>query len=142
MSSACVREELTPLTRRRHRCSTPARGRTKKGYFWALGRDDRPWQGKAPPAVVYSYAPGARRRGGDYAAALLEGCSGVLQTDEYASTPATAASQPEARRRASHTRFLLGSYWRAAATQRVLPAAIARLRRRATARPHARLRCR
>jgi transposase len=56
----------------------PGRGRTKKGYFWALARDDRPWQGGAPPAVVYSYAPG---RGGDYAAALLKGYSGVLQTD-------------------------------------------------------------
>src|SRR6516164_4630771 len=59
----------------------PGRGRTKKGYFWALARDDRPWRGGAPPAVVYSYSPG---RGGDYAAALLKGYSGVLQTDGYA----------------------------------------------------------
>jgi transposase len=59
----------------------PGRGRTKKGYFWVLARDDRPWQGGAPPAVVYSYAPG---RSGDYAAALLKGYSGVLQTDAYA----------------------------------------------------------
>jgi transposase len=59
----------------------PGRGRTKKGYFWALARDDRPWQGTAPPAVVYSYAPG---RSGDYAAALLKGYTGVLQTDGYA----------------------------------------------------------
>ena len=36
----------------------PGRGRTKTGYFWVLARDDRPWQGTAPPAVVYSYAPG------------------------------------------------------------------------------------
>jgi transposase len=59
----------------------PGRGRTKKGYFWVLARDDRPWCGRAPPAVVYSYAPG---RGGDHAAALLRGYSGVLQTDGYA----------------------------------------------------------
>jgi transposase len=59
----------------------PGRGRTKKGYFWVLARDDRPWCGRAPPAVVYSYAPG---RGGDHAAALLKGYSGVLQTDGYA----------------------------------------------------------
>jgi transposase len=58
----------------------PGRGRTKKGYFWVLARDDRPWCGRAPPAVVYSYAPG---RGGDHAAALLKGYSGVLQTDGY-----------------------------------------------------------
>jgi hypothetical protein len=31
---------------------------------------DRPWCGRAPPAVVYSYAPG---RGGDHAAALRPG---------------------------------------------------------------------
>ncbi len=59
----------------------PGRGRTKRGYFWVLARDDRPWQGGAPPAVVYSYAPG---RGGDHAAALLQGYTGVLQTDGYA----------------------------------------------------------
>jgi transposase len=59
----------------------PGRGRTKKGYFWVLARDDRPWCGRAPPAVVYSYAPG---RGGEHAAALLQGYSGVLQTDGYA----------------------------------------------------------
>jgi hypothetical protein len=23
----------------------PGRGRTKKGYFWAIARDDRPWSG-------------------------------------------------------------------------------------------------
>jgi transposase len=65
----------------------PGRGRTKKGYFWALARDDRPWQGGAPPAVVYSYAPGRR---GDYALALLKGYSGVLQTDGYAGYRALA----------------------------------------------------
>jgi len=58
----------------------PGRGRTKKGYFWVLARDDRPWRGGAPPAVVYNYAPG---RSGDYAAALLDGYAGVLQTDGY-----------------------------------------------------------
>ena len=48
----------------------PGRGRAKRGYFWVLARDDRPWRGGAPPAVVYSYAPG---RSGDHAAALLQG---------------------------------------------------------------------
>jgi transposase len=65
----------------------PGRGRTKTGYFWALARDDRPWQGSAPPAVVYSYAPGRR---GDYAMALLKGYTGVLQTDGYAGYRALA----------------------------------------------------
>ena len=65
----------------------PGRGRTKTGYFWALARDDRPWQGGLPPAVVYSYAPGRR---GDYALALLKGYTGVLQTDGYAGYRALA----------------------------------------------------
>ena len=36
----------------------PGRGRTKKGYFWAIARDDRPWGGTDPPAIAYAYAPG------------------------------------------------------------------------------------
>jgi transposase len=58
----------------------PGRGRTKTGYLWVLARDDRPWQGDAPPAVVYNYAPG---RGAEHAVALLQGFAGVLQTDGY-----------------------------------------------------------
>jgi hypothetical protein len=59
----------------------PGRGRTKTGYFWVIARDDRPWQGGGPPAVLYSYAPG---RSAEYAVALLNGFTGVLQTDGYA----------------------------------------------------------
>ena len=32
----------------------PGRGRTKTGYLWVIARDDRPWRGGAPPAVVYN----------------------------------------------------------------------------------------
>ena len=59
----------------------PGRGRTKQGYFWAIARDDRPWAGEQPPAVVYSYAPG---RGHIHANALLGGYRGILQCDGYA----------------------------------------------------------
>jgi len=59
----------------------PGRGRTKNGYFWTLARDDRPWGGQEPPAVLYSYAPG---RGAEHAVTLLQGFTGVLQTDGYA----------------------------------------------------------
>ena len=59
----------------------PGRGRTKQGYFWAMARDDRPWAGIQPPAVVYSYAPG---RGHIHANALLGGYRGILQCDGYA----------------------------------------------------------
>lgn len=43
-------------------------------------RDDRPWAGTAPPAVVFTYAPG---RGGVHAEAMLQGFEGVLQVDGY-----------------------------------------------------------
>ena len=59
----------------------PGRGRTKQGYFWAIARDDRPWGGSDPPAVVYTYAPG---RGHEHGRALLGGYRGVLQCDGYA----------------------------------------------------------
>ncbi len=58
----------------------PGRGRTKRGYFWVIARDDRPWRGGAPPGVVYNYAPG---RSAEHAAALLKDFTGVLQTDGY-----------------------------------------------------------
>ncbi len=58
----------------------PGRGRTKQGYFWAIARDDRPWGGTDPPAVVYSYAPG---RAHHYARALLGEYHGILQCDGY-----------------------------------------------------------
>jgi transposase len=59
----------------------PGRGRTKTGWFWTIARDDRPWGGADPPAVVYTYAPG---RGREHARALLGGYRGILQCDGYA----------------------------------------------------------
>ncbi len=59
----------------------PGRGRTKKGYAWAIARDDRPWGGADPPAVVFRYAPG---RGKEHAERLLGGYAGILQCDGYA----------------------------------------------------------
>lgn len=58
----------------------PGKGKTKKGYLWAIARDDRPWSGSAPPGVVYVYAPG---RAGKYALDALKGFQGVLQVDGY-----------------------------------------------------------
>jgi transposase len=59
----------------------PGRGKTKTGYFWALARDDRPWNGDDPPGVAFTYAPG---RSGRYAENILNGFSGILQVDGYA----------------------------------------------------------
>ena len=59
----------------------PGRGKTKTGYFWALARDDRPWNGDDPPGVAFTYAPGRR---GQYAEDILQGFTGILQVDGYA----------------------------------------------------------
>jgi transposase len=59
----------------------PGRGQTKKGYFWAIARDDRPWGGTDAPAVAYSYAPG---RGAVHALKLLASYRGIVQCDGYA----------------------------------------------------------
>jgi transposase len=69
----------------------PGRGRTKKGFLWAIARDDRPWRGTDPPAVAYTYAPG---RGAVHALKLLDGYRGIVQCDGYAAykTIANAAS--------------------------------------------------
>lgn len=59
----------------------PGRGKTKTGYFWSMARDDRPFGGTDPPAVVYTYAPG---RGGVHLQNLLKGYRGIVQCDGYA----------------------------------------------------------
>jgi transposase len=66
----------------------PGRGKTRTGWFWTIARDDRPWGGPAPPAVVYTYAPG---RGREHARALLGGYRGILQCDGYAGYKMLAA---------------------------------------------------
>jgi transposase len=58
----------------------PGRGRTKKGFFWAIARDDRPWGGTDPPAVAYTYARG---RGAVHALKLLDRYRGIAQCDGY-----------------------------------------------------------
>ena len=69
----------------------PGRGRTKKGYFWAIARDDRAWDGTDPPAIAYSYAPG---RGAVHALKLLDGYRGVVQCDGYAAYKTIAYKAP------------------------------------------------
>ena len=59
----------------------PGRGKVKKGYFWALARDDRGWNGPEPPGVAFTYTPG---RSGTYASEILQGFEGILQVDGYA----------------------------------------------------------
>ncbi|TQM90118.1 transposase [Roseinatronobacter monicus] len=58
----------------------PGRGKTKTSYLWAVLRDDRGWNGTAPPGVVFHYRPG---RKGEYAAEILKGFNGTIQVDAY-----------------------------------------------------------
>ena len=58
----------------------PGRGKTKTGYLWAVLRDDRGWNGTAPPGVVFHYRPG---RKGEYAAEILHGFNGTIQVPSH-----------------------------------------------------------
>ncbi|MCW3477934.1 IS66 family transposase, partial [Limobrevibacterium gyesilva] len=56
------------------------RRRARIARLWCYAVDDRPWQGPAPPAVVYRYAEDRRGR---HIRAHLDGFRGVLQVDGY-----------------------------------------------------------
>jgi transposase len=59
----------------------PGRGTTKTGRLWCYVRDDRPFAGQAPPAVLYHYSPDRR---GEHPRAHLAAFRGILQADGYA----------------------------------------------------------
>ena len=67
----------------------PGRGETKKGQLWAYARDERPWNGTAPPAVAYVYAPDRKHA---RPAEHLAGFSGILQVDGYGAYVELAAA--------------------------------------------------
>ena len=74
----------------------PGRGKTKTGYLWAVLRDDRGWNGPAPPGVGFHYWPG---RKGEYAAEILHGFNGTIQVDAYGgythlATPKRTGGEP------------------------------------------------
>lgn len=58
-----------------------ARGGTKTARLWTYVRDDRPFDGTAPPAVVFHFS---RDRGGEHPKEHLQGWQGTLQADAYA----------------------------------------------------------
>ena len=59
----------------------PGRGKTKTGRLWCYVRDDRPFAGTAPPAVLYCYSPD---RKGEHPRTHLAPFRGILQADGYA----------------------------------------------------------
>lgn len=58
-----------------------ARGGTKTARLWTYLRDDRPFGGAAPPAVIFRFS---RDRGGAHPTEHLTGWKGILQADAYA----------------------------------------------------------
>ena len=58
-----------------------ARGGTKTARLWTYVRDDRPFDGTAPPAVVFRFSPD---RAGEHPTKHLKGWQGILQADAYA----------------------------------------------------------
>jgi len=58
-----------------------AKGRTRTGRLWTYVRDDRPFAGHDPPAVIFFYSPD---RGGEHPERHLEGYAGLMQADAYA----------------------------------------------------------
>jgi len=72
----------------------PGTGKTKTGRLWVYLRDERPFGGRAPPAVVYRYSPD---RKGEHPRAQLADFHGFLQADGYSGFGAlyeTAGGQP------------------------------------------------
>jgi len=59
----------------------PGNGKTKTGRIWCYVRDDHPFAGKAPKAVLYCYSPD---RKAEHPKAHLAGFKGILQADGYA----------------------------------------------------------
>ena len=58
-----------------------AKGKTDTGRAWAYVRDDRPFGGPDPPAVLFRYS---RDRSGDHPVEHLRSYAGILQADAYA----------------------------------------------------------
>jgi transposase len=57
-----------------------AKGRTTTGRCWVYVRDDRPFGGTAPPAVIFYYSPD---RKGEHPQAHLANYTGILQADAF-----------------------------------------------------------
>jgi transposase len=60
---------------------SPGNGKTRTGRLWCYVRDDHPFAGKEPKAVLYCYSPD---RKGEHPKAHLAGFKGILQADGYA----------------------------------------------------------
>ena len=78
-------EQHVMAAERLHGDDTPvsilAKGKTDTGRAWVYVRDDRPFGGADPPAVLFR---ASRDRSGDHPDEHLRGFAGILQADAYA----------------------------------------------------------
>ncbi len=58
-----------------------AKGKTDSGRIWVYVRDDKPFDGQAPPGAVFYYS---RDRAGEHPQAHLANYSGIFQADPMA----------------------------------------------------------
>lgn len=75
LSGARVHADDTPMP-----MLAPGRGRTQTARAWAYLRDDRPFGGRDPPAVLYEFTPD---RKGEHPQWRLREFRGILQADAY-----------------------------------------------------------
>jgi transposase len=75
LSGARVHADDTPMP-----MLSPGRGRTQTARIWAYLRDDRPFGGRDPPAVLYEFTPD---RKGEHPQRRLRDFKGILQADAY-----------------------------------------------------------
>src|SRR5256886_2448038 len=75
MAAATLHGDDTPVP-----VLAPGAGKTKTGRLWVYLRDERPYGGQGPPAVVYRYSPDRR---GEHPRAHLAAFHGFLQADGY-----------------------------------------------------------
>ena len=69
----------------------PGTGRTATGRVWTHVRDERPWNGAAPPAAWYRFSAD---RKAVHPKGHLEGFAGWMHTDGYAGFGALARAGP------------------------------------------------
>lgn len=76
MAGSVIHADDTPVP-----VLAPGNGKTREGRFWIYLRDERPHDGKGPPAVLYRYTP---NRKGEHCREHLAAFKGHLHADGYA----------------------------------------------------------
>lgn len=90
MAAPIIHTDDTPIA-----VLAPGNGKTRTGRLWAYVVDERPWQGKRPPAAYYRFS--ADRRG-ERPRDHLAGFRGVIQADAFSGYEALTRSSSASNR--------------------------------------------